>query len=538
MRIKNVVLALLLLVQGAQLAYGQGTPKPKSSLTSEITQQFQDQLTGAITPSILRGVLYDFVQSWQQYSGVNAQVGTSYTIQTSDYGQLVTFNNANPVAVTLPQVTGSFGTFNVFVSNKGLGTVTITPAGGSTINGGANISLSQGNGAWIVSDSVNYQALLFATGSAASPGTPTNTLNSQTVNYTIQTSDCGKTVQSGTGSTGYISVTLPAAGTVPSTCSVDITNGDTAHAKLLSGFPSNALTYLWPGQTINVGVVNGAWAVLKHPGRWLLTADINFYVGSGGSNSTTTDGMASGAPFLTAAYVYNTIVQKNIDLNGHNVFVNITTSLTAQVNTMVGPLVGAQCGGFGAGGFVVQGTVGNQNAIVMTVATNNFMFQGQSGACFQVQWLQFQGASGAGILLANSDSSIGFANVTFVANTGQASFGDTAGSRALIQSYGPFAIASGTGAVNIGFVSEDHSLIILNQALTLSGSPTWTTAFVQADLGGMIDGTGFTYSGGTPVGSRFLASSNGIIWVGGAGCAATFYPGNAAGSTGSGGICP
>lgn len=130
--------------------------KAKAVLNSEVSAQLPDQNVGAITPAILRGVLNDLIASWQQYSAVNPQAGTSYTIQLSDYGQLVTFNNSSPVAVTLPQGTGSFTTFNVYISNLGSGLVTVTPTV-STINGGATFSVTTGQSVWIISDGTNYQ---------------------------------------------------------------------------------------------------------------------------------------------------------------------------------------------------------------------------------------------------------------------------------------------------------------------------------------------------------------------------------------------
>jgi len=38
-------------------------------------------------------------------SGVNAQTGTSYTVVAQDQTKVITFNNASPVAVTLPSAT-------------------------------------------------------------------------------------------------------------------------------------------------------------------------------------------------------------------------------------------------------------------------------------------------------------------------------------------------------------------------------------------------------------------------------------------------
>jgi hypothetical protein len=88
-------------------------------------------------------------------SGVNAQVGTSYTIALSDSVKLLTFSNAAPVAVTLPAAS-TFGAGVVFqVKNMGAGLVTITPGSG-TIDGNANLPVGQGEGFWLYNDGANY----------------------------------------------------------------------------------------------------------------------------------------------------------------------------------------------------------------------------------------------------------------------------------------------------------------------------------------------------------------------------------------------
>lgn len=99
---------------------------------------------------------------------INAQTGTTYTFVQSDCSKLVTFSNAAAVAVTLPQA-GTAGAFFggcfIDVQNKGLGTVTITPAT-STINGSTTYSLTQNESMRVVSDATNYQIMAQGTGGA------------------------------------------------------------------------------------------------------------------------------------------------------------------------------------------------------------------------------------------------------------------------------------------------------------------------------------------------------------------------------------
>jgi hypothetical protein len=87
---------------------------------------------------------------------VNPQTGTTYTILTGDFRKLITFSNASPIAVTLPQASATFpAAWHCFVQNRGAGALTITPTT-STIDGAASLVLNQNEGAMIVSDGTNY----------------------------------------------------------------------------------------------------------------------------------------------------------------------------------------------------------------------------------------------------------------------------------------------------------------------------------------------------------------------------------------------
>ena len=126
-----------------------------------------------------------------------------------------------------------------------------------------------------------------------------------TSNTTIAAKYCGGTVQAGTGSTGFFTITVPSVSGFPSNCVVNITNGDTTTLRGkgiagLSGSGCSTQNILWPGQTCKIGIVNGSWAVLTRPGRWRPPVTFgpltNFYTDY--SNGTdilgATDGLASG----------------------------------------------------------------------------------------------------------------------------------------------------------------------------------------------------------------------------------------------------
>jgi hypothetical protein len=129
------------------------------------------------------------------------------------------------------------------------------------------------------------------------PGTLTNQLNTQTSNYTIESSDCGYTIQAGTGATGFFTVTIPSVTGFPATCSVEIVNGDSTRGKGISGITIHTQV-LWPLQAMQVSIVNGAWTLTKDPGRWEVPGGTtNLYTDFTNGTDTlgATDGLASGS---------------------------------------------------------------------------------------------------------------------------------------------------------------------------------------------------------------------------------------------------
>src|SRR5215510_5082331 len=86
--------------------------------------------------------------------GIRSVTGTTDTIVNTDALSLVTYNQAGAVAVSIGQA-GTGGNFPsgwvVYIRNRGLGTVTITPTT-STINEAATFALQQNDYAVLISD--------------------------------------------------------------------------------------------------------------------------------------------------------------------------------------------------------------------------------------------------------------------------------------------------------------------------------------------------------------------------------------------------
>lgn len=90
---------------------------------------------------------------------INAQTGTTYAVQTTDLGKLLTFTNGSAVAVSIAQAVGGFAApffFDIACLGSSTGSVTLTSAV-STIDGASTLVLPPGTSCRVVSDGVNYQ---------------------------------------------------------------------------------------------------------------------------------------------------------------------------------------------------------------------------------------------------------------------------------------------------------------------------------------------------------------------------------------------
>lgn len=76
----------------------------------------------------------------------NVQTGTTYTVLPSDYGRIVTFNNASAITVTLPQqsTNATFAGFWFQYQNIGAGTVTFVKEGSETFTPASNTTAATG----------------------------------------------------------------------------------------------------------------------------------------------------------------------------------------------------------------------------------------------------------------------------------------------------------------------------------------------------------------------------------------------------------
>lgn len=98
---------------------------------------------------------------------INAQTGVSYTLASTDFGVLITFNNAAATVFTLPTIASMGIGFSFGMKNKGAGAVAVTPNAADAFDTGAVgvvASLTTGQSAEVEADAANSWSVLAAKG--------------------------------------------------------------------------------------------------------------------------------------------------------------------------------------------------------------------------------------------------------------------------------------------------------------------------------------------------------------------------------------
>ncbi|WP_176077508.1 hypothetical protein [Burkholderia dolosa] len=258
--------------------------------------------------------------------------------------------------------------------------------------------------------------------------------------------------------------------------------------------------------------------------RIRLDSPLTLYVSSSGSDSNS--GLTSGTPFATLNRAYS-VLQQNYDLNGFTATIQVANgAYTAGLNA-AGPIVGS----LGSASVIVQGNVATPANVTITVGTSQNCFSASKGAQYQVQGFTLSaGTAGQGIFVSDSLSWIDcFTGMVFGAMPSGAHLNSGGGPIRMIASY------SVTGGASVHALASNPSSLIQianGTTVTLSGTPAFSTAFVNAGYLGLVTASGVTFSG-SATGARYSATANGVVNSGGAG--ANYFPGSTVGNTASGG---
>lgn len=263
---------------------------------------------------------------------------------------------------------------------------------------------------------------------------------------------------------------------------------------------------------------SGSWTRVSGSnfGREVLTGNRTYWVSTSGSDSNT--GLTSGTPFLT--------IQKAWDvLSGLDLSIYAGTIQVAD-GTYTGNLVIEKVP-IGGSGINIYGNLATPSNVVISTAS----------VCIQVSKSFDTLLSISGFKLTSSANNCFFLSTRATVNLGKIEWGASGASSAHIRAYeGKVGITenqtiTGAGSYHIvltlGAMLEEGS-----KTITLSGTLAFYQ-FIQTDLNSIFSSYGCTYSGGTITGQRYYASMNSTIQTYGGG--ANYFPGNAAGTTATGG---
>ncbi|HTB47022.1 MAG TPA: hypothetical protein VK741_25620 [Acetobacteraceae bacterium] len=272
--------------------------------------------------------------------------------------------------------------------------------------------------------------------------------------------------------------------------------------------------------------------------RVKLTGALNLYVSTTGSDAN--NGLTAGTPFLTLQKAWNTIIE-NYDLDGQTVTVNVANGTYTAGVACVGNPIGATSGinnvPGGAGPSVIFAGNPTTPSNCVIIATNNNCFMATNGAQIAVNGFKLEASgtttnyNGEGLgLYAFFGGGIQFSNINFGACSGAHILSTVA---SLIQSTGnPYTI-SGGAPIHVQCYDGGYATCA-GSAVTLIGTPAFSSSFVNAGACGVMYMPGMTFGGSGATGPVYVVTLNGVINTNGGG--ASYFPGNAAGSASAGGV--
>lgn len=377
-------------------------------------------------------------------------------------------------------------------------------------------------------------------------GVYTNTLRTMTTSGSILTSDCGKQILAGTGSTGFFTLTLPSVSGFASDCIINIKNGDTVRAKGLSGFPAGltSSSMLWPLQGLQVAIINGAWAITTNPGRWKVPNNTTVYMDViNGSDSN--DCLASGVGNACATFdkAVRTNIKDYYDLSGSSSFPTATIVVQLADNASSGTCTSicyanahiafTAVGGEGRNAILIQGNPGSPGNVVISDATGaNIGNYGGTG--IEVRNLQLgQTSCGAspkanGGFEASDSSSIRLEGGIILGCATNAQL--SASNQGKIFSDGTISITAGANYL----ISADSggSVNLNSQTVTFSNSPTYGQQTISALALSNVQVSSTTWTnGGTVTATKFFCRDNAVIRTD---AGTSVIPGGGAGTSGTG----
>lgn len=337
------------------------------------------------------------------------------------------------------------------------------------------------------------------------------TLTDAPSSYTGQT---GKVVAVNATEDGLEFIAGGGGTTSPLTTKGDLYTYSTVNARLPVGTDNQVLT---ADSTEATGL---KWAsVSSGSRREVLTADRTYYVRTDGSDSN--DGLTntSGGAFLTLQKALT--VSSALDKNNYSVTIQLADGTYSGASTVVTGLGGN-------GTCTIQGNASNAANVVLTSSSGATFNTTDLSTTWTIKDLTIGNTGSSYCLRASNGGSLIINNVIFGTATGGYHLASSYGGRIFAASN--YTITGGAYAHIYAF--QGGVVNITGRTITLTGTPTFVTAFIFTESIAATTYASNTFSG-TATGSKYNARKLGLIDVGGA--STSYLPGSTSGTTTSGG---
>jgi hypothetical protein len=256
--------------------------------------------------------------------------------------------------------------------------------------------------------------------------------------------------------------------------------------------------------------------------REVLTANRTYYVRTDGSDSNDGSADSAGGAFLTLQKALDVVA--TIDFNGYIVTIQLGDGTYSNTTTAVPVTVGQAS----ASKLIIQGNASTPANVVLDNPTAwSGAINVATGARVRVKDLKITGGTNAYGLAAKKGGELEYTGVNFGA------VGRThlyAASGGIVTQSGAYTISGGS---DIHFMAENGGHIFAQSStITVSGTPAFASGFAYASgLGTIVSQAAFS---GSATGKRYDATANALIQTYGGG--ASYFPGNSAGTTATGGL--
>lgn len=252
--------------------------------------------------------------------------------------------------------------------------------------------------------------------------------------------------------------------------------------------------------------------------REALSADRTYYVATTGNDSN--DGLTGGTPFLTIQKAIS-VITGELDIGIYNVTISVADGTYTDTVTLLPWL--------GSGSVTLQGNTGTPTNCVLSRTGSGNCITAKSG---QNRWtvtgFSLTTTAGAGSLVEVTDCYLILGVMNYAAAVAHQIYVGQQGTVFCSQSY----TISGS-AVTHYVVEQGAQVLAASITITLSGTPAYSLAFCFCRHPSFGFWVGVTFAGTGATGQRYNVSLNGVLDTSGGG--ATFFPGNVAGASATGG---